>query len=121
MQERRLSPKMRMFAKLITEGHSPSESYRRAYDCSNSTSVTVSANACKLLKDPRVSAVVQQAQQAQQAQAQQAAQMKGAQAQQALAHGGQVHLQKLKHADQAHLHKLHTAAEAAKMKPKGDK
>lgn len=63
----------------------------------------------------------QQAQQAQAAQAQQAAQMKGAQAQQALAHGGAVHLQKLKHADQAHLHKLHTAAEAAKMKPKGDK
>lgn len=64
MQERRLSPKMRLFAKLITEGHSPSESYRRAYDCSNSTSVTVSANACKLLKDPRVSDVVQQAQRA---------------------------------------------------------
>ena len=64
MQERRLSPKMRMFAKLITEGHSPSESYRRAYDCSNSTSVTVSANACKLLKDPRVSEVVRQAEQA---------------------------------------------------------
>ena len=65
MQERRLSPKMRLFAKLITEGHSPSESYRRAYDCTNSANVTVSANACKLLKDPRVSAVVQQAQQAQ--------------------------------------------------------
>lgn len=65
MQERRLSPKMRLFAKLIAEGHSPSESYRRAYDCSNSSTVTVSANACKLLKDPRVSAVVQQAEQAQ--------------------------------------------------------
>ena len=65
MQERRLSPKMRLFAKLITEGHSPSESYRRAYDCSNSTSVTVSANACKLLKDLRVGEVMKQAQQAQ--------------------------------------------------------
>ena len=65
MQERRLTPKMRLFAKLITEGYSPSESYRRAYDCSNSASVTVSANACKLLKDPRVSEVVRQAQQAQ--------------------------------------------------------
>ncbi len=65
MQERRLSPKMRLFAKLITEGHSPSESYRRAYDCSNSASVTVSANACKLLKDPRVSEVVKQSEQAQ--------------------------------------------------------
>ena len=64
MQERRLSPKMRLFAKLITEGHSPSESYRRAYDCSNSANVTVSANACKLLKDPRVSEMVQQANQA---------------------------------------------------------
>ena len=64
MQERRLSPKMRLFAKLITEGHSPSESYRRAYDCSNSSNVTVSANACKLLKDPRVSEVVRQAEQA---------------------------------------------------------
>ena len=64
MQERRLSPKMRLFAKLITEGHSPSESYRRAYDCTNSANVTVSANACKLLKDPRVSEVVKQAQQA---------------------------------------------------------
>ena len=63
----------------------------------------------------------QQAQQMQAAQAQQAQQMKGAQAAQAMAHGGAVHLQKLKHADQAHLHKLHTAAEAAKMKPKGDK
>ena len=64
MQERRLSPKMRLFAKLITEGHSPSESYRRAYDCSNSSNVTVSANACKLLKDSRVSEVVRQAEQA---------------------------------------------------------
>ena len=60
-----MTPKMRLFAKLITEGHSPSESYRRAYDCSNSTPVTVSANACKLLKDPRVSEVVRQAEQAQ--------------------------------------------------------
>ena len=65
MQERCMTPKMRLFAKLITEGHSPSESYRRAYDCSNSTSATVSANACKLLKDPRVSEVVRQAEQAQ--------------------------------------------------------
>jgi hypothetical protein len=65
MQERRLSPKMSLFAKLITEGHSPSESYRRAYDCTNSANVTVSANACKLLKDPRVSEVVKQAEQAQ--------------------------------------------------------
>ena len=64
MQERRLSPKMRLFVKLITEGHSPSESYRRAYDCSNSSNVTVSANACKLLKDSRVSEVVRQAEQA---------------------------------------------------------
>jgi len=64
MQERRLSPKMRLFAKLITEGHSPSESYRRAYDCTHSANVTVSANACKLLKDPRVSEVVKQAEQA---------------------------------------------------------
>ena len=64
MQERRMTPKMRLFSKLITEGHSPSESYRRAYDCSNSTSVTVSANACKLLKDSRVSEVVRQAEQA---------------------------------------------------------
>ena len=65
MQERRLSPKMRLFAKMITEGHSPSESYRRAYDCSNSANATVSANACKLLKDPRVSEVMKQAEQAQ--------------------------------------------------------
>ncbi len=65
MQERRMTPKMRLFTKLITEGHSPSESYRRAYDCSNSSTVTVSANACKLLKDPRVSEVMKQAQQAQ--------------------------------------------------------
>jgi hypothetical protein len=58
MQERRLSPKMRTFAKLVAEGCSPSESYRRAYDCSNSSSVTVSANASRLLKDPRVNAIV---------------------------------------------------------------
>ena len=61
---RQLTPKMRTFAKLVAEGCSPSESYRRAYDCSNSTSVTVSANACKLLKDSRVSEVVRQAEQA---------------------------------------------------------
>lgn len=61
---RRLTPKMRTFAKLVAEGCSPSESYRRAYDCSNSSSVTVSANACRLLKDPRVSEVLKQAQQA---------------------------------------------------------
>jgi hypothetical protein len=55
---RQLTPKMRTFAKLVAEGCSPSESYRRSYDCSNSTSVTVSANACRLLKDPRVNAIV---------------------------------------------------------------
>lgn len=65
MQERRMTPKMRLFAKLISEGNRPSESYRRAYDCSNSANVTVSANACKLLKDPRVSEVARQAEQAQ--------------------------------------------------------
>lgn len=31
MQERRLSPKMRTFAKLVSGGCTPSESYRRAY------------------------------------------------------------------------------------------
>ena len=62
--ERRLTPKMRTFAKLVAEGCSPSESYRRAYDCSNSSSATVSANAGRLLKDPRVSEVLKQAQQA---------------------------------------------------------
>jgi hypothetical protein len=55
---RQLTLKMRTFAKLVAEGCSPSESYRRSYDCSNSTSVTVSANACRLLKDPRVNAIV---------------------------------------------------------------
>jgi hypothetical protein len=55
---RQLTPKMRTFAKLVAEGCSPSESYRRSYDCSNSSSVTVSANACRLLKDPRVNAIV---------------------------------------------------------------
>lgn len=56
---RQLTPKMRTFAKLVAKGFSPSESYRRSYDCSNSTSVTVSANACRLLKDPRVNAIVE--------------------------------------------------------------
>ena len=55
---RQLTPKMRTFAKLVAEGCSPSESYRRAYDCNNSSSVTVSANASRLLKDPRVNAIV---------------------------------------------------------------
>jgi len=55
---RQLTPKMRTFAKLVAEGCSPSESYRRSYDCSNSSSVTISANACRLLKDPRVNAIV---------------------------------------------------------------
>ena len=62
--ERRMTPKMRTFAKHVAEGCSPSESYRRAYDCSNSSSATVSANAGRLLKDPRVSEVLKQAQQA---------------------------------------------------------
>lgn len=57
--ERRMTPKMRTFAKLVAEGCSPSESYRRTYDCSHSSSATVSANAGRLLKDPRVNAIVE--------------------------------------------------------------
>lgn len=55
---RQLTPKMRTFAKLVAEGCSPSESYRRAYNCSNSSNITVSSNACRLLKDSRISSIV---------------------------------------------------------------
>lgn len=55
---RGLTARMRTFAKLVSEGRTPSESYRLAYGCSKSSNATVSANAGKLMKDPRVVEVV---------------------------------------------------------------
>lgn len=55
---RGLTARMRAFAKLVSEGRTPSESYRLAYGCAKSSNATVSANAGKLMKDPRVVEVV---------------------------------------------------------------
>lgn len=51
---KRMTPKMKAFASNIVQGMSPKEAYRRAYDCENSSEATIQANANRLLKDARI-------------------------------------------------------------------
>ena len=53
--DKRMTPKMQSFASNIVQGMSPSDSYRRAYDCANMGEASIASEANRLLKDHRIS------------------------------------------------------------------
>ena len=58
--EPRITPKMRQFASLVAQGNSARDAYRKAYDVRTETSeATVIASANKLMKDRRISALME--------------------------------------------------------------
>lgn len=58
--EPRITPKMRAFASLVAQGNSARDAYRKAYEVRNGTSeATVIASANKLMKDQRISALME--------------------------------------------------------------
>ena len=57
--EKRITPKMRQFASLMAQGHSSRDAYRQAYDCSRSSEASIVAGANKLLRDGRVSGLME--------------------------------------------------------------
>jgi hypothetical protein len=54
-KEKRITAKMQAFVSNIANGMSPKDSYRKAYDCSNSAESTVISSANTLLRDSRIS------------------------------------------------------------------
>jgi hypothetical protein len=58
--EPRITPKMRAFASLVAQGNSARDAYRKAYEVRSGTSeATVIASANKLMKDRRISALME--------------------------------------------------------------
>jgi hypothetical protein len=57
-KSKRVTPKMRVFASSLSQGCSPREAYRKAYDADNSADSTVMAAANRLMKDERISALM---------------------------------------------------------------
>jgi hypothetical protein len=56
----RITPKMRQFASLVAQGNSPRDAYRKAYAIRTDTSeATVIASANKLMKDSRISGLME--------------------------------------------------------------
>jgi len=56
----RITPKMRAFASLVAQGNSPREAYRKAYAVRSDTAEsTVIASANKLMKDSRISGLME--------------------------------------------------------------
>jgi len=53
-RDKRITPKMRAFASYIVQGMSARQAYRKAYDCENMQEASVQANANRLLKDARI-------------------------------------------------------------------
>ena len=58
-RDKRLSPKAMMFAGYVMEGHTPISAYMKAYDCSNSSHATITASANKLMRDPRITLILE--------------------------------------------------------------
>jgi hypothetical protein len=58
--EKRITPKMRQFASLVAQGNSPRDAYRKAYEVRSGTSeATVVAGANKLMRDSRISGLME--------------------------------------------------------------
>jgi hypothetical protein len=57
---KRLSPRARSFASNIAQGLSPREAYAKAYDVSRRSEASVIADANKLMRDPRISMILEE-------------------------------------------------------------
>jgi len=58
-RDKRLTAKMHAFASNIVQGMSPSDAYRRAYDCSNMSEASIVSDANRLLKDARITQLLE--------------------------------------------------------------
>ena len=57
--EKRITAKMQAFVSNIAQGLSPKDAYRKAYDCSRSAESTIISSANELLKDPRITQLLE--------------------------------------------------------------
>jgi hypothetical protein len=57
--EKRITAKMQAFVSNIAHGLSPKDAYRKAYDCSRSAESTIISSANELLKDPRITLLLE--------------------------------------------------------------
>lgn len=58
-KEKRITAKMQAFVSNIANGMSPKDAYRKAYDCSRSAESTIISSANELLKDSRISMLLE--------------------------------------------------------------
>ena len=58
-KDRRMTAKMHAFASNVVQGMSPSDAYRRAYDTSNMSEASTMSEANRLLKDPRITQLLE--------------------------------------------------------------
>jgi hypothetical protein len=56
--QKRMTSKMRLFASLVAQGNSPRDAYRKSYNVTTANEHSVMAQANKLMRDDRVSAIV---------------------------------------------------------------
>ena len=55
----RTTPRQKAFASLILQGHSPREAYEKAYEVKSDNAASHASSANKLLKNPKISALVE--------------------------------------------------------------
>jgi len=58
-KDKRLTAKMQLFCSLLAKDMSPKEAYRKAYDCSRMSEASVQACANELMRDPRISMLME--------------------------------------------------------------
>ena len=58
-RDKRLSPRATMFTGYVMEGHTPIVAYMKSYNCDNSSHATITSNANKLMRDPRVTLLLE--------------------------------------------------------------
>ena len=58
-RDKRLSPRATMFAHHLINGHTPINAYMKSYNCENSSHATITSNANKLMRDPRVTLLLE--------------------------------------------------------------
>jgi hypothetical protein len=58
-RDKRMTAKMHAFASNVVQGMSPSDAYRRAYDTSNMSEASTMSEANRLLKDPRITQLLE--------------------------------------------------------------
>lgn len=58
-RDKRLSPRATMFAGYVMEGHTPIVAYMKSYNCDNSSHATITSNANKLMRDPRITLLLE--------------------------------------------------------------